>query len=99
MGIPEVNQIQRDAHFTAVQRLRQGKLIRYAYCPTHDEKSSLYQGVDGKGWLFRCKEKPDHMSHLFYATPPKNVPKSADEVAAWEARERASEVAEMEKRQ
>jgi len=91
-----VNNIIENARRTAVQRYRKGKIERYAYCPKHGRKTSNYQGVDGKGMLFRCPESKEHLSHLFYANVPSGLPKTVDEIEAWKAKERQVELKEQQ---
>lgn len=61
-----------------------GEVIRFAYCPDHQKRSSVWRGeqpqLDGIAvyWVFKCKQ-----GHLFMAQPDRNSPRSQPEYDAW----------------
>ena len=65
------------------------KVTRYAICPDHETRTSLYIGPqesdeDGKVyWLFKCRGKGGHQ---FLAIPDRTAPKNVEQVQGWTAR-------------
>lgn len=63
--------------------------VCYGWCPNHTDKKGLpqrssdFQGVDARGFLFRCRETPTHTSHLFTNEKPHNLPKTEAEAKLW----------------
>ncbi len=56
--------------FAKGKRMETGKTRtwRIGTCPTHNQRSTDYIGVDLHGWLFHCEVK-DHMPHYFHNKP------------------------------
>jgi len=75
------------------------EFIRFqAQCPAHLAKSSDYQGIDQTGLLFRCKETDSHMSHLFHAKAPRDIPHTPDQVKLWMDAHRTARISSKEVR-
>ncbi len=75
---------------SSIQKLSaKDKTQRSSVCPTHKLVSSDFLGVQeyqGKTcWKFRCR----YDRNAFYALPDKTAPKTLEEVAGWEARQKA----------
>ena len=66
-----------------VNKKGQEKVRRSAVCPTHEQRTHQYVGPVSTGWMFECQERESHMRHYFTAHPPKDAPKTQEQIGAW----------------
>lgn len=68
---------------------RKGKwqTVRFAECPTHQQRSTHFIGLIHEGWLFECRETDYHTKHQFIAKAPKYAPKTVEEAKEWFSQE------------
>ena len=94
-----MSELMKQAKNYGVQSLvvnPKGKNIirRSAYCPTHNKRSSHYQGAEDRGWIFRC----DWNGHIFYVLPDPHAPKTTEDIKKWEADQMQKRVDQLSQR-
>ena len=54
---------------------RMREIVRSAICPEHGVKTSDFQGVNERGWLFRCSRRAEEQPRLLESDEPLPIAK------------------------